>query len=131
MPKKHKHLDAKGKGEFSYDYRNDILLFKTKNRDYQKSIDFDNFTLDIDTKGFITGIRIFDASKIFGLSKMALNNIKQFEFNTRAEEKVITIQLKFMSVLRNKPQIIGGENFVREAFRSKIEDSELICTAAA
>lgn len=124
-----KHLDAKGKGEYKYDYRNDILLFKIKNREYLKSIDFDNFTLDIDTEGFITGIRVFDASKVFGLTKIALNNIKNFEFNTSAENKVITIQLKFMSVLRNKPVIKGSENFVREALRSNIEDSQLTCSA--
>lgn len=124
-----KHLNAKGKGEFSYDYRNDFLVFKIKDRDYLKSIDFDNFTVDIDTKGFITGIRIFDASKVFGLSKLALNNIKNFEFNTKAEDKVISIQLKFTSVLRNKPIIKGSENFVREALRSNIEDSELTATA--
>jgi len=124
-----KHLNAKGKGEYSYDYRNDILLFKAKDREYQQSIDFDNFTLDIDTEGFITGIRVFDASKVFGLTKLALNNIKNFEFNTSAENKVITVQLKFMSVLRNKPVIKGSENFVREALRSNIEDSQLTCSA--
>ena len=124
-----RYLNAKGKGEFSYDYRNDILLFKMKNRDYLKSIDFDNFTIDIDSKGFITGIRIFDASKVFGLTKLALLNIKNFEFNAHAEDKIITIQLKFTSVLRNKPVIKGSENFVREALHSKIEDSQLVCSA--
>ncbi len=125
-----KHLNAKGKGEFVYDFRNDILLFKIKDRDYLKSIDFDNFTLDIDTEGFITGIRVFDATQIFGLSKVALKNIKKFEFNTHVEQKVITLQLKFTSIVRNKPVIMGSENFVREAMRSNIEDSELVCTAA-
>ena len=62
-----KHLDGKGKGEYSYDYKNDVMFFKIKNRDYLKSIDFDNFVADIDKEGYITGVRIFDATRIFKL----------------------------------------------------------------
>ena len=131
MLKTHKHLDAKGQGEFSYDYRNDILIFKIKNRDYLKSMDFDNFTLDVDKEGFVTGVRVFDASKIFGLTRLNLHNIKQFEFNSKVEEKVISLQLKFTSITRNRPVVKSSQNFVREALHTNIEDSELVCTAAA
>jgi uncharacterized protein YuzE len=127
---KARHLDAKGKGEHSYDYRNDMLLFKIRNRDYQKSIDFDNIIIDIDTEGFITGIRVFDASKVFNLSKLALSKIQQFEFNARAEDKVISVQLRFTSVLRNKPIIKQGQDFVREAVGSNINDSEVLCSVS-
>lgn len=125
-----KHLDARGKGEYVYDYSNDILLFKIRDRDYNISLDFENLIVDVDTKGFITGLRLFDASKIFGLSKLALNSIKQFEFNTKVENKVITIQLRFTSVLRNKPVIKHGQDIVREAVNSHIRDSEVMCTIA-
>src|SRR3989338_1284063 len=121
-----KHLDARGKGENTYDYANDILLFKIQNREYAISIEFDNLIVDVDTKGFITWLRIFDASKLFGLSKLALNNVKGFEFNTRVESKVITIQLRFTSVLRNKPVIKHSQDIVREAFNSHIKDSEVM-----
>jgi uncharacterized protein YuzE len=121
-------LEAKGKGEYTYDYSNDVLLFKIKDRDYKKSIDFENIVVDIDKEGFITGMRVFDASKIFKLTKMALKNIKQFEFNAKAEENVITIQLRFMAVLRNKPMIKHGQDFVREALDSNILDSEVLCS---
>ena len=53
-----RHLDAKGKGEYDYDYRNDILLFKIKDRNYLKSLEFENLVIDFDDKGFITGLRI-------------------------------------------------------------------------
>ena len=43
-----RHLAAEGKGEYTYDYLNDILLFKIKDRDYLKSLDFDNLIVDID-----------------------------------------------------------------------------------
>ena len=125
-----KHLDARGKGEYTYDYRNDILLFKIKDRDYAMSIEFENLIVDIDKEGYITGLRIFDASQIFKLSKLALNNIKGFEFNSKVEDKVITIQLRFTSVLRNKPVIKHGQDIVREASDSHIKNSEVFCTVA-
>jgi uncharacterized protein YuzE len=125
-----RHLDARGTGEHTYDYANDILLFKIRDRDYAISIDFDNLIVDVDTKGFITGMRIFDASELFGLSKLALNNVKSFEFNAKAENKIITIQLRFTSVLRNKPVIRHSQDIVREASDSHIKDSQVMCTVA-
>ena len=123
-----KYLDAKGKGEYAYDYKNDLLLFKIKNREYLKSIDFGNLVFDIDKEGFITGLRVFDASAVLKIPKLALKNIRHFEFSTKVENKVITAQLRFMAVLRNKPVIKLGQDFVREALNSKINDSEVICT---
>lgn len=125
-----KHLDARGKGEYTYDYRNDILLFKIKDRYYSMSIEFENLIVDIDKEGYITGLRIFDAAQVFRLSKLALNNVKRFEFNTKVEDKVITIQLRFMSVLRNMPVIKHGQDIVREVSDSHIKNSEVLCTVA-
>lgn len=126
---KKRHLDAKGKGLYDYDYVNDVLSFKIKNREYLKSLDFGNLIVDIDKEGFITGLRMFDASKIFHIPKIALTNVKQFEFNTSVEDKVIKIQLRFIPILRNKPLIKQGQDFER-AVRSKIEDSNVVCTVA-
>jgi uncharacterized protein YuzE len=125
-----KHLDAKGKGFYSYDYVHDLLLFKIKDREYKKSLDFGNLIVDIDSEGFITGLRIFDASQVFDLPKIALKNVKQFEFNTSVEDNVVKIQLKFVPILRNQPMIKQGQDFVREAVGSHINDSEVVCTVA-
>ncbi|MCH8003014.1 MAG: DUF2283 domain-containing protein [Nanoarchaeota archaeon] len=127
---KGRHLEAKGKGEYTYDYANDMLLFKIKNRDYLKSLDFDNLIVDIDKEGFITGLRIFDASKIFNIPKLALKNIKSWRFNASIEDKKVTIQLEFIPILRNKPLIKQGQNLVREAIGSKVSNSEVLCTVA-
>ncbi len=124
-----KHLKAPGKGEYSYDYRNDILLFKIRDRNYIISIEFDNFIVDIDEEGFITGLRIFDASQVFKLSKVVLSNLRSFEFHTRAENGVISVQLRFNCVLRNSV-IKQGHDFVREASDSHIKNSEVLCTVA-
>lgn len=125
-----RHLAAQGKGEYTYDYLNDILLFKIKDRDYLKSLDFDNLIVDIDKESFITGMRIFDASKMFNISKLALKNIKSFRFNARVEDKKVTIQLEFIPILRNKPFIKQGQNLIREAIGSEVRNSEVVCTIA-
>ena len=125
-----RHLEAKGQGQYSYDFNNDILLFKTKDRDYAKSLEFENMVIDVDTEGFITGLRLFDASKVFNMDKVVLNNVKGFELNSRVENKVITIQLRFTAEMRNKQIIKQGQDFVREALKSNINDSEFVCSAA-
>ena len=125
-----KHLDARGKGEYTYDYPNDVLLFKTKDRDYSKSLKFGNLIVDINSEGFITGLRLFDASKILKLSKITLKNLKQFEFNADVEDKIVTIKLRFVCMVRNAPKIVQGQDIIREAISSSIQNSEVVCTVA-
>ncbi len=91
-----------GKGEFIYDYKYDILTFKMKNRNYKKSIEFHNFVIDIDDKNYITGIRIFDASKVFKVSKYVLKHIVKGEFKAIIENKILTININFVGKQRNK-----------------------------
>ena len=123
-----KHLDARGLGEYHYDYDNDIAIFKVKEREYLKSIDFDNFVVDIDTEGFVVGMRIFDASKILKIDKYGLKNMKQWEFNSKIEDNVISLQLRFSYIMRNKEIITQGEDFIRETIGAGV-NSEVSCTA--
>lgn len=125
-----KHLDGKGKGEMDYDYKNDILVFKIKDREYKKSIDFEDIILDLDKEGFITGVQIFDASKLFKMNKAALKNIKKWEFNTKVEDKNIIVQLTFEALQRNKVLVKGTENIRREA-QSPLAPREALCTINA
>ncbi len=97
-----RNLDGKGKGEYSYDYKNDILVFKIQNRNYKMSFEFQNFVADIDEENFITGMRIFDASKVFGIEKILLKSIVSCNFNADVEDGIITIKLKITSKLRNR-----------------------------
>ncbi len=127
---KNKHLDAKGKGEVIYNYEDDILLFKIKDRDYMKSIDFDNITADIDTEGFITGVRVFDASKILELQKTSLSKINSLEFNAKIEGNIVSVQLKFECGL-GKKLMVQRENLVREAIGLDMMNSEVLCSMPA
>lgn len=108
---KNRKLDAKGKGAYSYDYANDVLLFKIKDRTYAQSVEFENFVVDIDDKGFITGIQVFDASKLLRIDKYALRNVNHFDFQARLDKNVVTVQLRFSCVMRNKEIVKQGQDF--------------------
>lgn len=124
-----KNLNAKGNGEWFYDYENDMLIFKIKDRYYKSSLDLDdiNLTVDIDEEGFITGIRIFDASKVFNTTKKALSKIKSFEFNSKIEEETIVIQLKFSADLKDET-LQYGHDFIKEGVQQLENNCKAMCS---
>ena len=91
-----------GNGEMSYDYVNDILLFKTKGREYDYSLEFQNMVIDIDKEDFIVGIQIFEASKFLRMSKISLREIPNWRFNAKLEDNTIEIRLDYQLKVRNK-----------------------------
>ena len=95
--------ELKTKGEMDYDFTNDILFFKVKNREYSKSVEFNNMVIDIDKENFVVGIQIFEASKLFLLSKIALRRVPDWQFQAKVMNKMIEIRLFFQVVYRNKP----------------------------
>jgi hypothetical protein len=126
-----RHLDGTGKGEFLYDFTQDTLMFKIKDRNYKMSAEFQNFIADIDTEGFVTGVRVFDASKVFGIDKYTLKNIVNWKFDSIVESGMITIRLNFVGKVRNKE--IPVENFTQQLTTSlngyKLTDSSVECAA--
>lgn len=97
---KPKHLEAEG--EMDYDYTNDILFFKVKNREYSFSIEFQNMVIDIDEERFVVGIQMFEASKFLGLSKINLREIPKWQFKAKIEEGIIELRLNYQLEIRNK-----------------------------
>ena len=89
------------KGKVSYDYDNDILYFKIIDREYDFSIELHNLVIDVDEEKFITGIRVFDASKVFGIPKISLRDIPEFNFKARIDQNIITVEFKFVARRRN------------------------------
>lgn len=89
-------------GEMDYDYVNDILFFKVKNREYNFSLEFQNMVIDIDNEKFITGIQIFDASEFLGIDKVSLRSIPKWQFKAKIDKGVIEIRLFYQISVRNK-----------------------------
>jgi len=113
----------------NYDYPNDILFFKVKDRAYDHSIEFEDVVLDVDQEGYITGIQIFGASNIFEVDRDTLRNVQKWDFKVRIEGKIIFVQLMF-EMLRRNQVIERGQNLVRES-SSLLTDSEVLCAATA
>ena len=123
-----RHLDAKGKGEADYDYAHDILFFKIRDREYDKSIELDNIVVDIDSAKFLTGIQIFEASKFLDITKMALNRIPKWEFCASVDENRVEIRLKFQTIFRNK--IIEKNPIILEPVGEPLPNSKMVCVSA-
>ena len=112
---KGRHLE--GKGEMSYDYVNDILFFKIKDREYDFSLEFKNMVIDVDSEQFIVGIQIFDASEFLRIPKSDLRQIPRWKFESKIENNTIELRLFYQLSIRNKiiekSPIIVQENAAR------------------
>ncbi|MFH1332381.1 MAG: DUF2283 domain-containing protein [archaeon] len=113
------------KGLVDYDYKYDILFFKSAEKAYAKSIELDSIVVDIDPKGFIMGIQIFDASKFFNLKKSDLLKVGKWEFRSSVNDGRIEIRLLFRVVVRNK--VIEKNPIIIEPLPFSLPNSELIC----
>jgi len=100
MMNKERTLEAEG--EMDYDYVNDILIFKVKDREYDFSIEFQNMVVDVDTEQFIVGIQIFDASKFLKIDRGHLGKITKWQFKAKLKENEFRIYLYYQVVVRNK-----------------------------
>ncbi len=118
-----------GKGEMDYDFKHDILFFKTKDRKYAKSIELlDNIVVDVDKEGFLVGIQIFDASEFLNLDKKELLSIPKWVFNANVYDgNKIDIRLTFQIKVRNK--IVEKNPIIAQQINQKLPNSEMICEA--
>ena len=117
-----------GKGAVDYDFKHDILFFKTKDREYAKSIELlDNLVGDVDKEGFLTGIQIFDAAEYLNIDKKSLLNIPNWHFTINVHENIIEIRLVFQIKVRNK--IVEKNPIISQQINQKLPNSELVCEA--
>ncbi len=113
-------------GKSDYDLKNDIFFFKVKNREYSHSIELHNLVIDFDKEDFIVGLQIFDASKLFGISKKQLNNLQNFNMKSQIKEGTIQINLNFSMNIRNKR--VEYKPIIFEKIDDKIPNSKVMCS---
>lgn len=116
----------KAEGEMDYDYVNDILFFKVKNREYNFSIEFQNMIIDIDEEKFVVGIQIFEASKFLRMSKINLREIPKWQFNAKIEEGIIELRLNYQLQIRNK--IFKKSPIIIQENKSGLPSPQMVCT---
>jgi len=114
-------------GECDYDFKYDVLFFKVKNREYLKSIEVGNIVLDIDSKKFLTGIQIFEASKFLGIGRLILREVSNWKFEGKIEGNKIEARLTFQVKVRNK--IIEKNPIIIQPIKEKLPNSQLVCSS--
>jgi len=115
-------------GEWDYDYVNDIMFFKVKNREYSYSIELKNMVIDVDSERLVTGLQIFGATKLFNLDKDLLRQIKNWKFEVNVEENTIELKLFFNIIRRNKV-IIEKNPILIQSINREMPNSKLTCSA--
>lgn len=119
-----KNLEAEG--EMDYDYANDILFFKVKDREYSFSVEFQNMVIDIDEEKFVVGIQIFEASKFLGMSKINLREIPKWQFKAKIENNVIELRLNYQLQIRNK--IFEKNPIIIQENKSELPSPQMVTT---
>ncbi len=118
--------NLEGKGEMDYDYAEDILFFKIKDREYSFSIEFQNMVIDIDEEKFIVGIQIFEASTFLGLSKMNLREIPKWRFDAKIEEGIMEFRLNYQIKIRNR--IFEKNPIIIQENKSNLPSPQMVST---
>ncbi|MEK6875542.1 MAG: DUF2283 domain-containing protein [Nanoarchaeota archaeon] len=121
---KERILEAEG--EMDYDYVNDILFFKVKNREYNFSFEFQNMVIDTDEEKYIVGIQIFDASEFLEIEKINLRAIPKWQFKAKINDGVIEIRLFYQISIRNK--IIEKTPIIIQENRAKLPSPQIVST---
>jgi len=114
-------------GEMDYDYSNDILFFKVKNREYNYSLEFGNIVVDVDSDNFVTGIQLFDASDFLRTSKEELRKIAKWQFQASVNQERIEIRITFQALVRNK--MVEKNPIIVQQATSGLAPENLIVTA--
>ena len=84
-----------------YDYENDSLIFNSKCREYESSIDLGNIILDIGVDGTPVGAEMLHASKLFNVPKSALRNFVKFKAEILISEEEIEVKFSVTVFMRN------------------------------
>ena len=124
MSAEKRHLE--GKGVMDYDYINDILFFKIDDREYDRSLEFNNMIIDIDKEDFVVGLQTLDASKFLRISKTNLK-INKWQFKSRITPESIEIRLVCQVNIRNKIRELNP--IILQQNTEQLPNSQMIAAA--
>ncbi len=90
---------------FDYDSKNDLLYLFNPAKKSKGSIEFGELVIDLEKKGEITGIEIFDASKYLSeltsrkISKKALKELENASFTCSNRKGTVIIKITLTTPL--------------------------------
>lgn len=83
---------AKGDTKMIYDEEEDILSL-SKNRKVKASIDIGDFIIDIDTKGFVSGIEILNTSENLKIPEEQLKKMQEASMSVTYKPNYVCIYI--------------------------------------
>ena len=113
-------------GVFDYDYVEDTLFFKVKDRDYSHSIELLDYVIDIDSEGFVSGLQIFDAAELFALDKNSLRAVRQWKLEASLRDGVLEVKIVFESLFRNK--LVEKNPILVQRVNEDLPNSTVFCS---
>lgn len=87
---------------FDYDFESDSLLFNNQNIDYESSVDLGDIILDIGVNGIPVGAEMLHASKLFGVSKIALKNCQNLKAEISISKDTIKVEITISVLSRSR-----------------------------
>tara|TARA_Y100000310_G_C20279095_1_gene621728 strand:+ start:108 stop:485 length:378 start_codon:yes stop_codon:yes gene_type:complete len=91
--------------KLKYDMYHDVLYIGLVKRDYMASKQIGNFIFDVDNKNKIVGFEILNASKIFSIPKINLENMVKLKLLIQVNNSMILVKSVIVSNLRNSQKI--------------------------
>ena len=102
-------MDKSIKAIFDYDAHNDILYMRVAKREYEYSIQNDNFIFDLDKKDTINGIEILYFSKLVNTSKNILSNLRSgnlhIEISKVEKGTLVKLHIHLECAVRNSSKV--------------------------
>ncbi len=95
---------AKKNTKIIYDEEEDILTLN-KSRSVKASIDIGDFIIDVDNKGYVSGIEVLNASKNLNINKKYLKNLDKATLTANYKPKYVYLLLTL--ILKNKEKDIA------------------------
>lgn len=117
-----------GRGRYTYSFDTDLLIYKIDDIPYQQSLEYENLLIDLGPRGVLSGIRVFDASIVFGVSKQALIDVKNFALIVKITRDSISVIVRFDVKKQSKTKTCE-QSFVTQELTRGIQESEMVYTA--
>lgn len=102
------------KGRYRYDGEYDVLTFRLLEGRYDRSLEIGDVVLDLDRRGCVVGLRVFDASMLFGLEKEHLIEVEDFRFSCEFSDGFVSLRIRFTPISNAEPLLEQHLTIVRE-----------------
>ncbi len=93
------------KAIIKYDYETDVLKVMPTKRKYDSSYQENNLVFDMDSKGKVVGLEVLDTSKVLGIPKRFLKNIRRVDGRIEVNKEELKLRIYLECEVRNSNKV--------------------------